>query len=70
LGFCRGDDYRDPFKFGLELIDKEQASTWITDTTNGFENEEADTKWLLETFIPQAIESSIVQIIFIIKIAF
>ena len=64
--FCKGDDYRDPFRYGAELIEKHQPKIWITDTTNGFENEEADTKWLLEEFIPLMITSSIEKIIFII----
>jgi len=65
--FCRSNDYRDPFRYGAELIEKYQPKIWITDTTNGFENEEEDTKWLLEEFIPKMIESSIEKIIFIIK---
>jgi len=65
--FCKGNDYRNPFRYGAELIEKHQPTTWITDTTNGFENDEEDTKWLLEAFIPQMIESSIKKIIFIIR---
>jgi methylphosphotriester-DNA--protein-cysteine methyltransferase len=65
--FCKEDDYRNPFRHGAELIEKYQPKTWITDTTNGFENEEADTKWLLEEFVPLMIESSIEKIIFVIK---
>ena len=65
--FCKGDDYRDPFRYGAKLIDKHHPKTWITDTTNGFENEKEDTVWLLEEFVPQMIESSIEKIIFIIK---
>ena len=65
--FCKGDDYRNPFRYALEEIDKHNITTWITDTTKGFENEEADTKWLLEEFMPKMIESSIEKIIFIIK---
>jgi hypothetical protein len=65
--FCKGDDYRNPFRYALEEIDKHNITTWITDTTNGFENEEADTKWLIEEFMPKMIESSIEKIIFIIK---
>ena len=64
--FCKGDDYRDPLKFATQVINKYQISTWITDTTNGFESEEADTKWLLEEFIPSMIESSIEKVIFVI----
>ena len=65
--FCRGDNYRNPFRYGAELIEKYKPTIWITDTTHGFENEEADTVWLLEEFVPKMIESSIDKIVFIIK---
>jgi len=65
--FCKGDDYRNPFRYGAELIEKYKPTTWITDTTHGFENEEADTVWLLEEFVPKMMQSSIEKIIFIIK---
>jgi len=65
--FCKGDDYRNPLRYGAELISKYQPKIWITDTTNGFESDEADTKWLLEEFVPKMIDSSIKKIIFIIK---
>jgi len=55
-----------PFCYGLELIKKHNITTWITDTTNGFENEEADTVWLLQEILPQFIESSLEKIVFII----
>jgi len=64
--FCQGEDYRKPFRYGLELIKKHNITTWITDTTNGFENEEADTVWLLQEIMPQFIESSLEKILFII----
>jgi len=65
--FCKGDDYRNPLIYGAELIEKHKPTTWITDTTNGFENDEADTKWLIEEFMPKIIESSIEKIIFVIE---
>ena len=65
--FCKGDDYRNPFRYGAELIGQHNPTTWITDTTNGFENEEPDTEWLLEEFMPKMIVSSIEKIIFVIK---
>ena len=65
--FCKGDDYRTPFKEALKLINEYDLTTWITDTTNGFENEKADTIWLVETFMPQLIKSSVKKIVFIIK---
>jgi len=64
--FCKGEDYRKPFRHGLELIKKHDINTWITDTTHGFENEEADTMWLLQEIMPQFIESSLEKIVFII----
>ena len=64
--FCKGDDYRNPLKFATQEIKKLQISTWITDTTNGFESEEADTQWLLEEFVPSMISSSIEKVVFII----
>ena len=65
--FCQGYDYRNPFRYGAKLIEKYRPTVWITDTTHGFENEAADTQWLLEEFVPQMIESSIEKIVFIIK---
>ncbi len=64
---CRADDYRQVFEFGLDLINKKNARVWITDTTNGFENELEDTQWLLENFIPKTINSTCNNIVFIIK---
>ena len=64
--FCKGDDYRNPLKFATQEIEKHKIGTWITDTTNGFESEEADTAWLLEEFIPSMISSSIEKVVFII----
>ena len=64
--FCKGNDYRNPFKYAMQEIEKHQISTWITDTTYGFESDKADTQWLLEEFVPSMIESSIKKVIFII----
>jgi len=64
--FCKGDDYRKPLLYAKDEITKHNITTWITDTTHGFESDEADTKWLLEEFVPIMIESSIEKIIFII----
>jgi len=63
----KGDDYRNPFRYAVALIEKYKPRTWITDTSHGFENEESDTVWLFEAFMPKMIESSIEKIIFIIK---
>ena len=65
--FCRGDDYRDPLRYGLKLLVQNKCRNWITDTTNGFENEPEDTAWLLDEFIPQTIESPCENLFFILK---
>jgi len=64
--FCKGDDYRKPLLYAKGEIAKHNITTWITDTTHGFESDKADTKWLLEEFVPMMIESNIEKIIFII----
>ena len=64
--FCKGDNYRYPLKFAAQEIKKYQISTWITDTTHGFESTKADTQWLLEEFVPSMISSSIKKVVYII----
>lgn len=64
---CSNDDYRNPLKYGLELINEKNATTWITDTTNGFESTDEDTQWMATEFSPKAINSSCKTIVFIIK---
>ena len=65
--FCKLDDYRQPFKYGLKLINEHKATVWITDTTYGFENIEEDTQWLMEVYMPKLINSSLKKIVFIIE---
>lgn len=49
------------------MIEKYKAHTWITDTTDGFENDPADTQWLVEVYMPKLIDSSLKKIVFVIK---
>jgi len=65
--FCKGNEYRKPLLYTKDEIAKYNITTWITDTTHGFESDESDTKWLLEELIPMMIESNIEKIIFIIE---
>ena len=64
---CSGKEYREPLQYGLELLKKFNAKTWITDTTNGFENEREDSEWLMKEFVPYTIESSCKRVVFIIS---
>ena len=65
--YCTHNDYRTPLQHGLVLVNKNNAITWITDTTNGFESHEEDMQWLAAEFSPKAINSTCENIIFIIK---
>lgn len=65
--FCHGKEYRNPLLYALELLDKTKATSWITDTTNGFENHPEDTQWLIESFLPQTIDSSCENLFFIME---
>jgi len=65
--YCSLDDYREPLKYGLKLIHENNATTWITDTTNGFESIREDNQWLATEFSPQAINSPCKTIVFIIE---
>lgn len=65
--FCHSEAYRNPLRYGLELLNQTKAINWITDTTYGFENRPEDTEWLVERFIPQAIQSSCENLFFIME---
>ena len=65
--YCQDEDYKQPLRYGLSLIKNHNATIWITDTTNGFKSNKNDTNWLLNDFIPQAINSSCETIIFIME---
>ena len=65
--YCDFDTYREPLKYGLELIHENNATTWITDTTNGFTSTPEDNQWLATEFSPQAIKSTCKKVVFIIK---
>jgi len=43
------------------------AVIMFADTRDGFENEEADTQWLFDIFLPEAVETSCKMIFFIIS---
>ena len=65
--FCSGNDYRDPLLYALAIMKEHQGCNYVADTTYGFENEIADTQWILNEFIPcAATETSCKTIFFII----
>ncbi len=65
--YCEFKDYREPLQYGLKLINQNSATTWITDTSNGFESKSEDNQWLASEFSPQAKNSTCRKVVFIIK---
>ena len=63
---CRDDEYRNPLLYALEIMQKHPGCSYCADTRSGFENEEADTQWLFDVFLPQAAETSCKKTFFII----
>lgn len=64
--FCRRDDYRGPLRYALKVMKSHDGCNYCADTRDGFENEEADTRWVFEYFLPQAAQTSCKKIFFII----
>lgn len=64
--FCRQDEYRAPLLLALEIMGQHPGCQYIADTRDGFENEQSDTQWLFDTFLPQAAATSCRMIFFII----
>ena len=65
--FCRGDDYRNPLLHAIEIMKANEGCHYVADTRNGFENEAADTLWVLNEFIPLAASTGCRYIFFIIR---
>lgn len=64
--FCRQEEYRTPLRYALGLLQAHDGCNYCADTRDGFENEEADTKWLFEYFLPSAAKTTCKKIFFII----
>ena len=64
--FCRDKDYREPLLHAIEIMATHEDCHYVADTRNGFENEEADTQWVFNEFIPRAANAGCKYIFFII----
>jgi hypothetical protein len=64
--FCRQSDYRTPLLHALEIMQLHDGCQYVADTRDGFENEEADTQWLFDVFLPRAALTTCKKIFFII----
>lgn len=65
--FCSGNDYRAPLLHAVEIMKAHENCHYVADTRDGFENEEADTQWLFDEFIPLAAATGCKYIFFIIR---
>ncbi len=65
--FCRGKDYQEPLLYAIEIMKSHENCHYVADTRNGFENEEADTLWVFNEFIPRAASTGCKYIFFIIR---
>lgn len=64
--FCHGNDYRNPLLYALEIMKNHDNCNYVADTRSGFENEETDTQWLFDIFLPQTALTTCETIFFII----
>ena len=64
--FCCGEDYRRPLRHAIEIIAAHEDCHYAADTRDGFEDDPEDTKWLFESFIPDAYRAGCRYIFFII----
>ena len=51
--FCSQDDYRNPLLYALDIMKSNNGGHYVADARDGFENEQADTQWLVDVFLPQ-----------------
>lgn len=65
-GFCRGEDYRKPLLYALEIMKNHPGCNFVADTRDGFEDDPADTQWIFDEFIPRARETDCSHFFFII----
>jgi hypothetical protein len=65
--FCCQNDYRKPLLFAIDVMKQHNDCYYVADTRDGFENEEADTQWLFNVFLPQTALTTCKKIFFIIN---
>lgn len=64
--FARLNDYREPTTFALELLKKFPHSNFIVDALNGFDDEEADAKWVKTKWLPAMAKTDCEYAVFIV----
>lgn len=64
--FCRQEDYRKPLLYAIDIMKNHKGCHYVADTRDGFENEEPDTQWVFDVFLPQTALTTCKAIFFII----
>jgi len=64
--FCCQDDYRKPLLYAVEIMKSHHNCHFVADTRDGFEDEDDDTQWVFDVFLPQAAATACKAIFFII----
>jgi hypothetical protein len=64
--FCCQNNYRIPLLYAIDIMEQHDDCCYVADTRDGFENDEADTQWLFDVFLPQAALTTCKIIFFII----
>jgi hypothetical protein len=65
--FCCYEDYRQPVRFALKLLQEYPGSNLVVDARNGFEDEKADAEWAFNEFIPEMAKTSCKTVTFIMN---
>ncbi len=64
--YCELEQYRLPLRQALQVIRDHSGCNYVADTRDGFEDNQLDTKWVAEYFMPKAKEYGCSIICFII----
>ena len=64
--FCRQDNYRNPLLYAIDIMRTHSGCNYVADTRDGFENEQADTQWVFDVFLPQTASTTCKAVFFII----
>ena len=65
--FCKGEDYRNPVKYALELLRSHKNSNFVVDARNGFEDDKEDVEWGFSEFIPNLAKTDCKYVVFIMN---
>lgn len=65
--FCCYENYRNPVRFALKLLQEYPGSNLVVDARNGFEDDKADVEWAFTEFIPEMAKTSCKTVTFLMN---